>query len=96
MKNIEYVNGVFYKADIVSPTVFGVIDNDIFKVECIGCLYKSKPTDLAIDALKQLNNSLPYGKEIIFNIIVDSYDENKDTGYFTKYVVFQGLYRTFI
>lgn len=52
MKNIEYVNGVFYKADIVSPTVFGVIDNDIFKVECIGCLYKGKPTDLAIDALK--------------------------------------------
>ena len=96
MKNIEYVNGVFYKADKVSHNVFGIIDNDIFWVECIGYLYKGKPADLATDALKHLNYSLPYGKEIIFNIIVDSYEESKDTGYFTKYVVFQGLYRTYI
>ncbi|MBR5748284.1 MAG: hypothetical protein IKY01_05795 [Prevotella sp.] len=96
MKTVEYLNGSFCKADRVNPNDFGVIDNDIFMVENVGNLFKGKPIDLVIDALKQLNFSLPHGKEILFNVIVDSFEESRETGYFTKYVVFQGLLRSFM
>lgn len=91
MIKINYVNGSFVRVDKVSSKDVEQVGNAIIMANNEGWSFRSKPEDLARDALSRINEQLGYDIGLL-PVVLSSDGGTDESGNYTTEVVFQAVF----